>query len=352
MKKVDHKKLIDYISNNLIFFGMSKSNSDIMAKILVETDLRGTFTHGSKNLYGYIQKRIAGGVSFEDNSIIETKLPSLSIINANNTIGYIPSYNAMNMACDMAEKTGMAGVFVKNSCHFGAAGYYANIAAKRNMIGIAISNVDKKMTIPGAKGIVMGHNPFALASPAKAIESVVLDISSSNVASLKVLREKEKNKSIPEGWISDKDGLPTTDPSKYPEEGALLPMGGHKGYGIAFFIEVLTSVLLNTPLSTSNNINSWCFDLDKPNNVSHAFFAISIDAFDSLDNFKDRLELFIDSLHNSPKSLNNNRILVPGEDSNEKYLEGIKSGIEMPDDVISELEKLSKLSKIELDIYI
>ena len=239
-------------------------------------------------------------------------------------------------------------VLVKNSCHFGACGYYANLAAQRGMIGVVASNVDKKMSIPGAKGMVIGHNPFAFAAPAKEFSSVILDISSSNVASLRVLKAKNNRETIPDTWISDANGKPTTDPSGYPDEGALLPMGGHKGYGIAMFVEIITSVLLGCPTSTEKEVYSWCFDLDKPNNVSHSIIAINPNVIGEDSFLPDRVQSFIDELHNAPKADGSDGITVPGEGMWNRYKKAEENGIELPDDVISEIRKIEEKLGLQL----
>lgn len=346
---VNKKDLLRFCVDALIRSDMSMENAQTIAKILLQTEMWGIHTHGVKNLYGYIQKAEAGGVSFTDEPDIEMQNGSMAVINGNNTMGYISATKAMNLACEIAKAYGISMVLVKNSCHFGACGYYANIAAEKGYIGIVLSNVDKKMTIPGARGMVMGHNPFALAAPAVKFPSVILDISSSNVASLRVLKAKHGGESIPNTWISDVNGLPTTDPSRYPDEGALLPMGGHKGFGIAMFIEILTSVLLSCPTSTEDEVHSWCFDLDKPNNVSHAFVVINPELIDDVNTpFADRVQAFVDELHDAPKAVGNDRITVPGERMWERYSKAKKNGIELPEDVMEEIRKIEKKFGIEL----
>ena len=352
MKNVDAKKLKRFCEDVLVFYGMSAENAAIMADALVTTDKWGVYTHGTKNLFGYTEKVLAGGVSFSAESEVCVRFPSLAVIDGKNAMGYLPAVKAMDMACDMAEETGIAIVLVKNSSHFGAAGYYSNRAAMRGLVGCTMTNVDKKMTVPGAKGIVMGHNPIALSAPANCIPSVILDISSSNVASLKVLKAKAAGTLIPETWISDKDGLPTNDPSKYPEEGALLPFGNHKGYGIAMFVEILTSIMLGQPASTRDEVYSWCFDLDKPNNVCHTFAAVDPSKLGSIEDFKDRVDAFIQDLKNAPKAKNSQSITVPGENMWKRYAASEKEGIPLPEDVMAELEKASEKTGLKLDIYV
>lgn len=340
------KKCYDKIVRVLSDNGMDETDAAVMASHLLQADLWGIHTHGLKNLAGYIEKKNAGGVSFSAVPEIITECPSLVLIDANNSMGYIAGTFAMNMACEMAEKTGIAMAVVRNSCHYGAGACYANIAAAKGMIGIAMSNVDRKMAIPGTRGMTIGHNPFTLCAPANRIPSVCLDVSSSNVASLKVLRAKSEHTEVPLGWICDKDGIPTNDPSHYPDEGALLPMGNHKGYGIAFFIDILTGVLASSLNSVKDDIPSWCFDMEKPNLVSHAFVVINPNLL--CTDFKEQVDEMIDAAHAKPKALNVERILVPGEDAWECYSECEKTGtVTMPSDVVDELAKILDIREIE-----
>ena len=347
--KISEKRLKEFCEKALIKAGMSSEHAETMAKGLVCADMWGIYTHGVKNLYGYIKKAEAGGVSFNDSPSVLTETGSAAVIDGNNTMGFISSVMGMNMACDIASKNGIGLVLVKNSCHYGVSGYYANLAAERGMIGIVASNVDKKMTVPGARGMVMGHNPFALAAPAVSFPSVILDISSSNVASLKVIKAKQRGESIPDTWISDENGLPTTDPSGYPDKGALLPMGNHKGYGIAMFIDILTGVILGCPTSVDDEIYSWCFDPEKPNNVCHALIAIDPKLLNDDGGFVNRVEEYINKLQSAPKAVGSDRITVPGERMWERYFKARDEGIELPDDAADELLKASEEFGISLD---
>ena len=340
--RISEKNLLGFCVDSLVKEGMSENNAVVMARALIQADMWGIFTHGVKNLNGYILKANAGGVSFTAEPTIEKENAAITIINGNNTMGYVSSVMAMEHACQRAMKTGIAAVFVKNSSHFGATGYYSNIAAEKGLIGFAASNVDKKMSVPGGKGMIMGHNPFSLAAPAKLFPSIILDSSSSNVASLRVLKAKELGEKIPDTWITDKDGIPTNDPSRYPNEGALQPLGNYKGFGIAIFIEILTSILLRSPNSTMDEVYSWCFDLDKPNNVCHCFIAIDSSFLGNGLNLAEAVNSLVINLHNAPKAKGCDRITLPGEIQWENYFKAKKTGIELPSDVIDELQKVEK----------
>ena len=130
-------------------------------------------------------------------------------------MGMVSSCRAMELAIEKAKKTGIAYVGVHNSCHFGAAGYYANLAAQQGLLGIAMSNTDPNMAI--------GNNPFSFAAPLKNGKSVFLDIALSGAAALKIVMAREKGQQVPPGFLIDAEGLPTTDPSGFPYESHLLP---------------------------------------------------------------------------------------------------------------------------------
>jgi ureidoglycolate dehydrogenase (NAD+) len=331
--------------------GMREDYAAICAEVLVETDAFGTHSHGTKNLHNYIKKCRVGGADLHAEPEIVVDKPAFAIIDAHNTLGMIPSYLAMNLACDKAKQTGLALVTVKNSCHFGAAGYYANIAARRGMIGLSMSNVDPNMTAPGAKGMLIGNNPLAYAAPLQNEPSVFLDIAMSNVASLKVIQARKDGKPIPDTWIVDKDGLPTTDPSHYPEEGAMQPMAAHKGYGLAILIELLTGVLAGGGMSMMGDIVSWVFQMDKPNHVCHTFIAVDAEQFIGQDVLAERMQGMQERLHQAPKARGSTRIFTPGEIEWGKHAVAGEKGLTLPDDVLASLQGLAQDCGVELKLY-
>ena len=159
INKITIPDLKDFCKAALQKEGMKNEYAAIVAEVLSETDAFGIHSHGTKNLPGYIQKIRAGGIDIHAEPEIVSDAAALATLDAKRAIGMVPSVQAMELACQKAANTGLAIITVRNSCHFGAAGYYANIAAKCGMVGIAMSNVDPNMTIPGAKGMVVGNNP-------------------------------------------------------------------------------------------------------------------------------------------------------------------------------------------------
>src|SRR5690554_2948351 len=183
-KVIKISDLKEFCQQALIKEGMKEEDAKITAEVLSETDGYGTHSHGTKNLHNYIRKIRLGGMYIDRSYEIISEGPGYTLIDAHSTIGMVPAYNGMKMAIEKAKECGIATTVIRNASHFGAAGYYANMAAKDNMIGLVFSNVDTNMTIPGAKGKVIGNNPIAYGVPAGKYRPIFLDIAMSTVASL------------------------------------------------------------------------------------------------------------------------------------------------------------------------
>ncbi len=347
-KKIRLSDLKAFCAQSLVKAGMSEKDARITAEVLAETDAYGTHSHGTVNLANYVKKAKAGGLDIHAEPEVIKDGPAFAILDGKNAMGMVPAYMGMDLACQKAKTAGIGIVTVRNSTHFGAAGYYANMAALRGMVGIAMSNVDPNMTVPGARGMLIGNNPLAYATPSNEKPTVFLDIALSNVASLKVVKARKEGKSIPSTWIVDKDGIATTDPSHYPEEGAMQPMAAHKGYGLAVMVEMLTGGLSGGAMSMVDNIVSWLFELDEPNRVCHTFIAIDVEQFVGSEAFTKRIDEMVKALHEAPKAKGSDRIYVPGEMEWERY-EKAEDGLVLPSNVVESLEVLHELSGVEIN---
>jgi LDH2 family malate/lactate/ureidoglycolate dehydrogenase len=155
------------------------------------------------------------------------------------------------------------------------------------------------------------------------------------VAATKIFSAKALGKSIPDNWLVDEDGLPTTDPTQYPEKGAQLPMAGHKGYGLAVWVEILTAVL--TGAAMLGQVKSWVLDLPEPTNEGHAFIALDVAQMMPLDEFKGRMDWMIREIKSAPLAKGAERIYLPGEIELERRDAALVDGIPLPPDVVASL---------------
>jgi LDH2 family malate/lactate/ureidoglycolate dehydrogenase len=231
-------------------------------------------------------------------------------------------------------------VGVRNSNHFGAAGYYACLAIKHGMIGIAMSNADNCVTAPGGRTSVIGTNPIAYAVPAGGERPIFLDIALSTLAATKVHIAKLERKTIPEGWLVDAEGLPTTEFGDWPLLGSLWPAAGHKGYGLSLMVEVLSAVL--TGAAVTREVKSWASRLSEPPGTGHAFIAIDVGKIMPIDEFKRRIDEMIRSIRESPKAKGVERIFLPGEMEWERQEVALKEGIALPERILGSLRTLSQ----------
>jgi ureidoglycolate dehydrogenase (NAD+) len=320
--------------------GVREEDARTTAEVLVTTDTYGVFTHGVKALRGYVKRLRAGGLVADAVPRIDREGPAWAIVDGQSALGMVTSVLAMNTAIAKAKTTGVAYVGVRNSCHFGAAGYYVNMAAKANMIGLAMANDYPSMAVLGAKKAVLGTNPFAYAVPAGEFEPIFLDIASSTVAGGKVRIAQMKNQKVPDTWMVDTEGVPTTDPFLYPHAAFLLPFAGHKGYGIAMMIENLAGVLTGT--GAMYDLHNWV-DHDPALHTNHggAFLAFDVGAITPIDAFKKRVDQLIRDIHNTPKADGCQRLYVPGEMEWEHRRKVVHDGIPLPADVVESLRGLA-----------
>ena len=348
MKRISIDKLHDFSVRAMEACGMSHQDACTVADVLVGTDTFGVMTHGTKNLYGYAQKMLAGGLNAKAQPIIERQGPAWAILNGNMAMGMVSGCRAMELAIEKARNVGMAYVGVRNSCHFGAAGYYANLAAKEGMIGIVMSNADPIIAVPGGCSASLGTNPFSYAVPTGDGKSVFLDIALSNVAALKVIMAKENGDMMPPGCLIDLEGKPTNDPNTFPHASFLAPMAAHKGYGLAVMVEILSATL--TGAGMLSQLTSWNLNLPAPNNVGHAF--IVLDAAQMMDKevFYARMQSLCDELHAAKKAEGTKQIFMPGEMEWAKREKALSENcIELTDAMVDNMNKLAEQFQLELD---
>lgn len=315
--------------------GMREAHAKLIADVLVTTDTWGVYTHGSYRLAEYVQRCLAGGFDLQAEPEILAEGPGWVTIDGHSVHSMVSAHLAMEFAIEKAATVGIAFASVKNCYHFGAAAYFANMAVKRDQIGLAMSNVGPFMSVPGSSWRVIGNNPFSYAAPAGQERPVFLDIAMSVVAAAKIEIAKWRGEPVPDGWMVDEEGVPTTDSNKYPDTMSLLPMGGHKGYGLAVMVEILSAVLTGAGITTEV-ISQGIGPADRRNS-GHSFIAINIGAMMPVPQFKDRMDRMIRRVRESPKAKGAERIYLPGEMEWEKRDEALKYGIPLPEATIAAL---------------
>lgn len=328
--------------------GLSPDDARTGAEVLSTTDAWGVFTHGSKALRGYLKRLLAGGLRPNGRPRLEREGPSWAIINGDSSLGMVTSVYGMEVAMAKARETGMAYVGVQNSCHFGAAGYYAMLAAKQGLVGLSMANDTPSVAAPGSQSAVTGSNPLAYAVPAGRHRPLMLDMSVATVAGGKVYAARERGEPIPTTWLIDEEGLPTADANSYPEHATLTPAASHKGYGLALLIESLAGCLSGA--ASTWQVGSWMAD-DPAEPTLHGAAFLVLDAEAMAHDLPARVEALVDEIHAAPCALGTDRLYVPGEMEWERHDAAIIEGIHLPSDVVSSLAEAAELVQLDLESY-
>jgi len=315
-----------------------QSDAQIAAEILLSADKRGVDSHGIIRLFSYygsrLQKRLIDPKS--PVSVLRETLTTLAL-DGGNGLGHPVSYKAMQMVIEKAKENSVGFATVRNSNHFGIAGYYAMMALPHNMIGICYTNSTPLVAPTYGKKAMLGTNPIAVAVPARSQLPFVLDMATSIVPIGRISVFQKKRKAIPSGWGMDSEGNPTEDPEKVLQGGALMPLGGpehlrgYKGYGLALMVDIFAGVLAGA--SFGENILGG--ESESPANVGHFFGAFRIDAFRDIFEFKKDMDEIITQLKDSPKAAGQERIYIHGEKEFERAAQAEIEGVPLSDATVS-----------------
>ena len=312
-----------------------------VAETLVSADARNIHSHGVVRLARYIDCIQSGGIRPDAEVKIIDEGPAFLRVSANGGLGIPASCETVERLIAKSAAMPLAAASVSPSDHYGAAGYYAMKCAEAGLIGFSMSNTCPLIAVTGAAAAGIGNNPFAYAAPAGKYRAVLFDICMSVVASGKIMLAAADNRPIPEGWILDKHGKPTSDPQAIYDGAIMLPLGGHKGYGLALMVEMLAGVLAGA--GTLSGVNSWNTVPGRDADTGHFFMTVNPAFFGGLDNFTARMEKVIEELTSAPRLDGVEKIYYPGELEFISEHRAETEGIELPEGSVSELERAEKL---------
>ena len=330
--------------------GMREFDARTTADVLVTTDAWGIHSHGTLALRKYMERVRAGGVDAQADPEVVGESGACAIVDGHDALGMVTACRAMQVAIDKARNAGIAYVGVRGGTHFGAASYYANLAAGQQMIGLAMTNADPVMAGVGSRGRIIGNNPLAFAAPVGDGHPVLLDIAMSEVSGGKVLAALAEERMIPDHWLLDTDGQPTTDPSWFGREGPLQPVGAHKGYGLAVMVEVLVAVLTGSGMT--DQILPWSRRPESSTNTGHAFVVIDINSIMPLEQFFDRITHLCGKLRNAEVVDGARQIQMPGQMEWERYDQAMAEGMDLPRRTVESLEGLADDVGMDFATYV
>ena len=326
------------------------------ANVLLSADLRGVDSHGVARLVGYLQLYEKNRINSKPQLSVVHETPSTAVVDGDAGLGLVAGPYAMRLAIEKAKNVGTGWIAVKNSNHYGIAGYHAMMALEADCIGISMTNASPLVAPTYSKERLLGTNPIAVAVPAENEPPFVADMATTTAANGKLEILQRKNESAPLGWLQDKEGQPTQAAQGIVEGGALLPLGGdrehgsHKGYILGSIVDILSAVL------SGANFGPWVppfvsfLDPD-PNpvgiGIGHFFGALRIDAFRPASEFKTHMDIWIKRFRNATTINETNKVIIPGDPERRMDQLRRKEGIPLLDTVVKDLQSLSEQYQVK-----
>lgn len=325
--------------------GLDASAAARVADSLVSADMRGVTSHGSMLVPMYVERLQKNSVSTRSDAEVVVDHGAIAVLDAQHAFGQLSGDQAMAMAVRKARVHGIGAVAVRNAFHFGGAFRFVQAVADQGCIGIAASNTRPLMPAPGGAVAVVGNNPVAVGVPVTQGPPIVLDMALSEAALGKIRLAAQEGREIPATWATDAEGTPTTDPAAA-LAGLLLPMAGHKGYGLALVVDLLTGVLSGGGFG--NDVKGLYADTTQPNNCAHFFLALDIAAFADVEEFRARASRLSADVLASPTAPGVERTLLPGQLEAERYAAAERDGVLLDASVLEAL--LSTARSLGLDV--
>ncbi|MEM3770166.1 MAG: Ldh family oxidoreductase [Candidatus Bathyarchaeia archaeon] len=354
--RVGHESLKNFVAAVLTSYNVPEKDSRIVADVLVTADLMGIESHGVQRLRRYTTGIQVGSVNPKPTIRVVSESASTTLVDGGSGLGQVVAYKAMEVAVKKAGELGVSVVGVRNSHHFGIAGYYALQAVKCNMIGMVMTNSEALVAYTHSVGRNVGTNPIAVGFPTKKPPPVLFDAATSVVPIGKIEVYAKEGKKIPLGWAMSPEGKLLEDPKEVlAKKGTLLPLGGlgedfggHKGAGLALVVDLLCGVL--TGANYGKNVKHTT-ETERAN-VGHFMIAINIGKLKPIDTFLERIEEYKVYVKNLTKISEDAEIWIPGEKAWLTMETRKKIGIPIHKNILKEIKEEAAKVGLKFDIKI
>lgn len=351
----EYEKVRDFTNNVFLKMGCSTDDAALATKVLVSADLRGIDSHGVARLIGYVRLWENGRINPTPDIKVVHETPSTGVIDGDAGLGLVVAPKAMDIAIEKSKNVGSGWISVKNSNHFGIAGYHAMKGLEHDMIGMSMTNASPLVAPTFSTERMLGTNPIAVAIPADKQPPFVADFATTTAANGKLEILQRKGEEAPLGWIQDKEGHQTTNSHELKEGGALLPLGGdrvhssHKGFCLGSIVDIFSAVF------SGANYGPWAPPfvsfLPMPENpvgegLGHFFGAMRIDGFRPAQEFKSHMDTWIERFREAKSAEGMPEVVIPGDPERLSEVERLKDGIPLNEKVVIDLKEVAK--KFEL----
>ena len=358
MEKIfSYTELYNFTYNIFKAIGCNDSDATTATKALLAADIRGIDSHGVARLSGYVRLWEAKRINATPQIKVVHETPSTAVVDGDSGLGLVVAPYAMQVAIGKAKNAGTGWVSVRNTNHFGIAGYHAMMALEHDMIGMAMTNASALVAPTFSIERMLGTNPIAVAIPANKQPSFVADFATTTAANGKLEILQRKNADTPIGWVQDKDGNASVNANELKHGGALLPLGSdrehgsHKGYALGSIVDIFSAVL------SGASYGPWAPPFPAyvamPENqpgkgLGHFFGAMRVDAFRPADEFKQHMDNWIERFRKAKPAAGYDKVLIPGDPEREMESIRMKEGIPVVESVVDDLKKVGEQFSIML----
>ena len=338
-------------------FDVPLDDARTAATVLQSADLRGIDSHGVARLHTYFDMLELGRINPRAKVSVVRESASTATVDGDNGLGLVVGPKANAIAMEKSLAAGSGWVSVRNSNHYGIAGWYVLEALKRDLIGWSMTNTTRLVAPLWGAERMLGTNPIAIAFPGAQEPAIVIDMATCAAAYGKIEMARRAGSPIPLRWAADRNGAPTTDPNAMIEGGALLPLGsdreggGHKGYGLALMVDVLSAVLSGAnwgPFVPPFALRQEIPTRSVGKGIGHFFGALRIDAFIDPDEFKSQIDDVVRTLRRTRPAPGTGGPLIPGDPEREAEATRSRDGIPLTQPVVEELRDISRRTGIPL----
>lgn len=340
---VSGSELRKFVFDILYASGVDTTESKIISKVLVWTEMIGRTTHGVIRLPIYLKRFKLGLIKSPCRPKFIRKSGTIQILKGNDGFGQFLSHYAMSRAMEIADKHGVGLVGVNESNHFGAGAYYIQMAAEKNNISLVTTNSFPLVAPHRGISPVLGTNPIAFGAPMRNGQSILIDFSTGALAGATIRKAIAEHGKIPKGMVVDKNGNDIVDPERA-SKGVILPFSGARGYCLGLFAEILSGVI--TGAAISHEIGSIYRELKKSNRVGHLFCVLNIAKIMPIETYFDRMEKLLGFIKASKKFSETEEILMPGENRWRIYHQQLTGGVRLSAECIEALNPLADELKI------
>jgi ureidoglycolate dehydrogenase (NAD+) len=332
--------LQDWLVRLYVKKGMFKPEAEIGAARLIEADLRGIQSHGSRAVGRYLDAMDMGDIDARAQVIVEVETPAIAVLNGGKGLGHVAATQAMQLAIQKAREVGTGTVAIKRGQHYGAAAVYAMMAVEAGMIGYTTTSTGPATVAPlGGTQPATANNAFAWGVPTREGAPFVLDMACAVSSGGKVESLGIHGEPLPTGWALDEDGNPTEDPKAAK---TLMPAAGARGYGLAFLSSVLAGPLVGGKMPIHKTRSP------AVEGSEHFFYAIDVAQFGHPDKYDERLEAAMADIRGLIPADGFDRVRLPGEIEWERSRKWRKEGLPIHHDHADALEKLAQADGIDV----